>query len=123
MSGDLVTLPLGDLLTLLLGLWSALLVGDEVAEGLVDILNRVNIGLKFIIYRVDHIHLAIHVGTDGAGLCADRLALIPRNLSGIVSAGLDWDIAALLLLNLITLLNRDDLATLGLIIRLNLGSS
>lgn len=40
MSGDLVTLPLGDLLTLLLGLWSALLVGDEVAEGLVDILNR-----------------------------------------------------------------------------------
>ena len=45
MSGNLVTLPLRDLLTLLLGLWSALLVRDEVAERLVDILNRVNIGL------------------------------------------------------------------------------
>ena len=43
MSGDLVTLPLRNLLTLLLGLRPALLVRDEVAECLVDILNR---GLK-----------------------------------------------------------------------------
>ena len=39
MGRDLVTLPLGDLLTLLLGLGSALLVGNEIAEGLVDILQ------------------------------------------------------------------------------------
>ena len=60
------------------------------------------------------VNLAVHVRTDGASLCADRLALIPRNLSGIVPAGLDGHIATLLLLNLVTLLNRDDLRILGL---------
>lgn len=55
MSGHLVTLPLRNLLTLLLGLWSALLVWDEVAECLVDILNRVKPGLKVMIdSRVNH---------------------------------------------------------------------